>query len=50
MSETTEPVLGTLLFKAAFFVLGVATGMAIVWLAFQWVPGAMLGALAIVSG
>lgn len=34
-----EPILGTLILKMPFFVLGVAIGMAVVWVALMWVPG-----------
>ena len=33
-----EPIVRTLILKVPFFVLGVAIGMAIVWLALIWVP------------
>ena len=35
-----EPILGTLILKIPFFVLGVAMGMAVVWVALMWVPDA----------
>ena len=44
MSNDAEPIIPTLILKIPFFVLGVAIGMAIVWVAFQWVPGAMQAA------
>ncbi len=38
MSEEYYPVVGTLLFKLPFLVLGVAIGMGVTWTALQWVP------------
>jgi hypothetical protein len=35
-----EPIVGTLILKVPFFVIGVAMGMAVVWLALMWVPDA----------
>ena len=40
-----EPIVATLLWKLPFFILGVALGMAIVWVALQWVPGALQNSL-----
>jgi len=50
MSDEPEPIVGTLILKLPMFVFGVAIGMAVVWVAFKWVPGAMRDALAIVAG
>lgn len=44
MSEPTK--LDVIKLKLPFFLLGVITGMLIVWLAILWVPGAMVSALA----
>lgn len=49
MSDEEEPIVGTLILKLPFLVLGVAIGMGVVWVAFQWVPGALVDALAVVS-
>jgi hypothetical protein len=38
MAEEDYPIIGTLLFKLPFLVLGVALGMGVVWVALQWVP------------
>ena len=38
MADEDYPVGNTLLFKLPFFVLGVAIGMGVVWVALQWVP------------
>ena len=49
MSDEEEPIVGTLILKLPFLVLGVAIGMAVVWVAFKWVPGALVDALAVVA-
>jgi hypothetical protein len=49
MSDEPE-IVGSLIVKLPIFVFGVALGMAVVWVAFQWVPGAMRDALATVAG
>jgi hypothetical protein len=38
MSNEVEPVFETLVFKLPFLILGIAIGMAVVWVALQWVP------------
>ena len=51
MSENEEPIIPTLIIKLPFFILGVALGMSVVWVALQWVPAAALPALrAIAAG
>lgn len=45
MNDDSEPIVSTLVLKLPFFVLGVAIGMAIVWIALQWVPGALYQAV-----
>jgi hypothetical protein len=40
-----EPIVETLILKVPFFIVGVLVGMAIVWIALQWVPGAAQQAL-----
>ncbi len=48
MTEETEDPENfgpTLLVKIPFFLLGVALGMVIVWVAFQWVPVTMSQAM-----
>ena len=45
--QAAEPrMLGEIAIKFPFFLLGVATGMLIVWIALQWVPAALFAALA----
>jgi len=45
--QATEPtMLSEIVIKFPFFLLGVVTGMLVVWVAFQWVPGALFAALA----
>lgn len=45
--QAAEPALHKeLAVKLPFFLLGIATGMLAVWIAFQWVPGALYAALA----
>jgi hypothetical protein len=36
--EDNYPIMGTLLFKLPFLILGIAIGMAVVWVGLQWVP------------
>ena len=44
--QAAEPtMLNEIIIKFPFFLLGVATGMLVVWVAFQWVPGALFAAL-----
>jgi hypothetical protein len=43
--NNVEPIVETLIVKLPFFVIGVAIGMAIVWVALQWVPSATQQAL-----
>jgi hypothetical protein len=50
MSEDSEPIVATLILKLPFFVLGTAIGMAIVWVALLWVPGAMTQAAVALGG
>jgi hypothetical protein len=45
MNDDSEPIVATLALKFPFFVLGVAIGMAIVWIALQWIPGALYQAV-----
>lgn len=45
-----EAILPTLAVKLPFFIIGVAIGMGVVWVALQWVPGALAQALASVGG
>lgn len=45
MSIYDEPFIPTLIVKIPFLLLGVAIGMGIVWVAFQWVPSAFLKAI-----
>ena len=42
MSDEDEPIGPTLLLKLPFLILGILIGMAVVWLAFQWVPDVVL--------
>jgi hypothetical protein len=44
MSEDPDPILWTLMWKLPFFMAGVALGMAIVYVALQWVPEATVKA------
>ena len=50
MTDDAEPIVATLAVKLPFFILGVAIGMAVVWVAFQWIPGAMNQAAATLGG
>ena len=50
MTEEWETVASTLKYKIPFFVIGVLVGMGVVWLAFQWVPGAIKAARVIIGG
>ena len=45
-----EPMLHTLMMKVPFLFLGLAIGMISVWVAFQWVPGALINARAAFAG
>lgn len=48
--QAGEPKLfAELIVKLPFFVLGIATGMLVVWIAFQWVPAALFAALAMAN-
>ena len=49
-TEDPEDIGPTLLLKLPFFFLGVAIGMGIVWVAFQWVPGMLNQAASAISG
>ena len=40
----------TFKYKIPFFFIGAALGMLVVWVAFQWVPGAVVAAAAVVGG
>ena len=44
MSDEEEPIVGTLLLKIPFLLLGILIGMGVVWVALLWVPGAMMDA------
>lgn len=50
MTDDSEPIVSTLVLKLPFFILGVAIGMAIVWVAILWVPGAMMQASLALGG
>lgn len=51
MSEDmAPPVLPTLAFKLPIFLLGVAIGMAVFWVALLWVPAAMRQVASAVGG
>lgn len=50
MNDDSEPIVSTLALKFPFFVLGVAIGMAIVWIALQWVPYALFQAIQVSGG
>ncbi len=39
--DESDTVQATFKYKLPFFVLGVAVGMFAVWVAMQWVPGAL---------
>jgi hypothetical protein len=39
MSDDPDALENIIKYKIPFFALGVAVGMALVWIAFQWVPG-----------
>lgn len=45
MSDESDSIASTFKYKIPFFVLGVAIGMLVVWVALQWVPAAMQAAL-----
>lgn len=49
-SDDLEPLIPTLTQKLPFFILGIAIGMAVVWIAFLWIPGAMSQAVSALSG
>jgi hypothetical protein len=50
MTDDSEAIVSTLVLKLPFFVLGVAIGMAIVWAALLWVPGAVRQAALALGG
>lgn len=45
MSQEVEPIGETLIVKLPFFIIGVALGMLIFWVALQWVPSATMASL-----
>ena len=45
MSDESNSFLPTFIYKIPFLILGVAIGMAIVWVALQWVPAAFVNAM-----
>lgn len=49
MTEEFDRIPATIKYKIPFLLLGVATGMLVVWVALQWVPGAFVAAMASVG-
>ncbi len=45
MTDDSDSFVPTLIYKIPFLILGIAIGMAAVWVALQWVPAAFLNAI-----
>lgn len=45
MTDESDMFAATFKYKIPFLILGVAIGMAIVWVALQWAPSAIVNAL-----
>ena len=48
--DESESIASTFKYKIPFLVLGIAIGMLVVWVALQWVPGALAPAIEAVNG
>jgi hypothetical protein len=44
MTDESDSIASTIIYKIPFLILGIAIGMATVWLALQWAPAALLAA------
>lgn len=50
MDVKRNSIKATIVYKIPFFFIGAALGMILVWVAFQWVPAAVVAARAVTGG